>query len=477
MVKLRHQRFSLPSGLLLLAFGAAQAQSIDFPGAVERALQSNPASHESAARTAGAEAGVAAARGARRPRVSFDLNAARSNDPLSVFGFRLSQRAATFRDFGLADYAGTGSLDKASGDLNYPGYSVNYDTGLAFTVPLYSGQERARLRGAEAQLEASRHREALTREQLTFDVLRTYQGVFAARGIATAARQARVAAEHYLKTAQQQRAQDIALTSDVLTARAHLAGSRADEQAARAAVADAEEAFRVAIGAERDGALVPAAPVSLPKPAGTLADLVAQALRSNRALEASRAQLDVHRAGVDTARARARPRVDLTLRRDWNSDVPALSAPSNTLLASVTWNLFTSGAQQAAVRQAESAERAATAALQAAEDRLRLDVARRYRGLDTADAKVEASEEARQEAEEAARLVGLRYEQGIAKLNDVLAAQARLDKARAGAVQARYDDLLARAGLRLILNDLDPAAVGAAPAPASPANASTGEPQ
>lgn len=462
----------------LLASGAARAQTVEFSAAVQRALEVNPKAQQSAAETAGAEAGVQAARGSRLPRVDFGLNAARSNDPLKVFGFRLSQRAASFRDFGLADYAGPGSLDTAPAALDYPGYAVNYDTGLAVTMPLYSGgADRARVRAAEARLTASRQQQALTRDQLVFEVLQSYQGVFAARDMAQAARQARTAAERYLKTAEQQRAQDLALKSDMLTARANLAGARADEQAARAAVADAEERFRVTIGAERSGTLVPAAPVQLPKPLGSLADMEAQALRSNRQVAALRAQLQARRAGVDTARAANWPQVSLTVRHDWNADTAALRAPSNTVVASVQWNLFSAGAQQAAVHQADSARRAAAAALEATEDGVRLDVARRYRGVGTADAKVTAGEEAGREAAEAARLVDLRYRQGIATLNDVLDAQARLDRARAAAVRARYEALLARGALRLTLNELDPADVSAAPPTVNAANASGGEPQ
>ncbi|MGD8378728.1 MAG: TolC family protein [Gammaproteobacteria bacterium] len=443
----------------------APAAEIGFDAAVQQALQANPRAHESAAQTAAAEAGVQAARGTGLPRVSFQLNAARSNDPLKVFGFRLSQREATFRDFGLADYAGPGSLDSAPGDLNYPGYATNYDTALAVTMPLFAGGgDEARVRAARAQLEATRQQQAMTREQLIFDVLRTYQGVYAARDMARAAHQARLAAERFVNTAEKLQAQGVALKSDVLTARAHLAAARAEEQAARAGVADAEEAFRVTLGRNRDSDVLPAAPVALAVPEGTLADMEARALGANLNLQAMQSRVEASDAGVDAARAGNWPRVDLMVRRDWNAATPALDAGSNTLVASMTWDLFSSGAQQGSVHQAESRHRAASAALRGARDHVRLGVARGYRAMDTAESRVKAGEEAQNEAAEAARLVNLRYEQGIATLNDVLDAQARLDRARAQLVQARYDDLLARAALRLMLNDLDPAAVNAAPA-------------
>lgn len=450
--------------LLAAGIPAAQAaDSIDYAAAVRQALARNPAAAASAARTEAAAGGVEAARGAGLPRLSLQVNAMRSNDPLNVFGFQLRRREASFADLGLGEYTGPASLNTAPDALNEPGYDTNVDTALALTVPLYAGGgDSARLEAARAQLAASRHQDAFTRQQLAVEVLRCYQGVFAARQMASAATQARDAAERFLATAQALENKGMALKSDVLTARSHLAQARTAEQAARADVANALDAFHSIIGVGPDSDIEPGVPVDLPAPAGDLAELAQRAESQNLRLQTLQAQLHASDAALDAASARNLPRVDLTLRRDWNADAFTLDTPSNTALLTLSWDLFTSGTQQGATRQARGQRNAVAADLRNSRDQLHLQVARAVRGLDTAAARVTTRRNGLAQAREAARLIRLRYAQGLSTLNDMLSAQARLDQARAGLIQARYDLLLAKADLRLLLNDFSPDAVSAA---------------
>jgi outer membrane protein len=71
---------------------------------------------------------------------SLDLtqNALRSNDALSVFGFKLQSREATFGDFGFSPSVPLNPSTQPI-DLNYPQARNHFQTTLAYTVPLYSG--------------------------------------------------------------------------------------------------------------------------------------------------------------------------------------------------------------------------------------------------------------------------------------------------------------------------------------------------
>lgn len=459
------QRLTLGALLISGSLSAQAADQIDYTAAVHQALARNPALAASTARTDAAEGGVEAARGAGLPRLSLQVNAMRSNDPLNVFGFKLRRREASFADLGLGEYTGPGSLDTAPDALNQPGYDTNVDTALALTVPLYAGGgDSARLDAARSQLSASRHQNDFTRQQLAVEVLRRYQGVFAARQMAHAASQAREAAQRFLATTEALEDKGMALQSDVLTARSHLSQARTAEQSAQADVDNALDAFRNVIGAERGSAVLPGAPVDLPAPDGDLAALEQRAASHNLRLQALQAQLHASDANLDAASARNLPRVDLTLRRDWNADAFALDTPSNTALLTLSWDLFTSGSQRGATRQARGQRNAVAAELRDSRAQLRLQVARAVRGMDTAAQQVATHRNTLAQAREAARLIRLRYAQGLSTVNDMLSAQARLDQARAGLIQARYDLLLAKAGLRLLLNDFSPSAVTTADA-------------
>jgi len=93
--------------------------------------------------------------------LTFNENIARTNNALNVFGMKLMDREATFRDFGFKDFltplgsaiataddstAGnfdpasmSGLLDTAPDDLNNPGSRTNYETKLTYEVPLFTG--------------------------------------------------------------------------------------------------------------------------------------------------------------------------------------------------------------------------------------------------------------------------------------------------------------------------------------------------
>ncbi|MBN2963544.1 TolC family protein [Sulfurospirillum sp. T05] len=78
---------------------------------------------------------------------SVDLvqTAARSNDALNVFGFKLQSREATFQDFGFADFDSTNPnvLHVKSDDLNRPKARNHFSTTIELRVPLYTGGRRA----------------------------------------------------------------------------------------------------------------------------------------------------------------------------------------------------------------------------------------------------------------------------------------------------------------------------------------------
>ncbi|MFN2381958.1 MAG: TolC family protein, partial [Guyparkeria sp.] len=60
-----------------------------------------------------------------------------------------------------------------------------------------------------------------------------------------------------------------------------------------------------------------------------------------------------------------------------------------------------------------------------------------------------------EQSEEAVRLERLRYEQGVATMTELLAAQTELDNARAEHIRAQFQRTMQRAALWLALGELD----------------------
>ncbi|MBU6420548.1 MAG: TolC family protein [Gammaproteobacteria bacterium] len=446
---------------------AADDTSIGFQQAVERALAANPRALASRADVEAAKAGADAALGQALPSLALQLSAARSNNPLDVFGYRLAERQATFADFGLAQYAGPASLTTAPLALNQPGYANNYDTGVVLRVPLFAGgRNAANLRATRALAQAAQAGDAAARAALTYEVLQAYAGVQAAAALVSAAHQSLDAAEADLKTAESLFRQGLVIQSDVLLARARRESAQAALATAEAGARDQLESFRTLLGAPASD-LVPGAPVAVSLPQGTLADLEGRALDANPQLQALAAQAAAGQAARGAASAGNWPQFDLILRHDWNADSLALRAPSNTVMATVSWQLFSSGAQSAEVRRAAAEANAAAERYRGAADDTRLAVARAWRAAESAATTAQASVLAAEQTDEAARLLALRYAQGLATLAQLQDSEARRDAERAQSVESAYRALLARAQVRLLLNQLDPAAFNVVPTSAS----------
>ena len=107
--------------------------------------------------------GIAQAEGARLPKITVSAGVTRTNDALTAFGLKLSQRQATFNDFGAGDFlnalnSGGNPLPIAPDNLNYPGAVNNFNTRIEAQLPLYTGgrlqgymqQARSMLMAAQA---------------------------------------------------------------------------------------------------------------------------------------------------------------------------------------------------------------------------------------------------------------------------------------------------------------------------------------
>ncbi len=88
-----------------------------------------------------AKANEGTASGMNWGKLTFQQDVARSNDALSVFGFKLSSREATFGDFGFSEFSNTNPniLNVQPKDLNYPGYRNFFQSKLKYELPLFTG--------------------------------------------------------------------------------------------------------------------------------------------------------------------------------------------------------------------------------------------------------------------------------------------------------------------------------------------------
>ena len=446
--------------LCLLAFAtAAQAETLDFNQSVQRALVQNPDIIVAGTQLGQAQAAVKQSAGARMPKVTASLNVTRTDDALNAFGLKLSQRNATFNDFGAGEFNpdNPNVLNVAPYNLNHPDPVNNFNARLEAQLPLYTGgMIEGYAEQAQAHLRAARQGDTLARQQVIFDVLRAYEGVHTARAYRDVAKQGRLAAENYVKTINSLVKGGVVVKSDLLSAQVHLEDIKVQQAQAENAVAQALDQLHLLLGMPLAEPLDVSGSVEVRPLEGNLADYQAEALKSNPGLAALRNQMDAAQAAVKVARAGKYPQAGLMARFDTNDENLGFDAHSYTVGGQLSWQLFDGGATDGAIQRAQASRDELAAKLNKAENGIAYRVVDAWRRADEAQRRVSARELAVSQAEEAQRIVQKRYASGVTTITELLAAQAQLDKARADLVAARYELKVQRANARLATGRLQP---------------------
>jgi outer membrane protein TolC len=433
----------------------APAQAVDFTQCVDLALKQNPQILGARAQVAEARGGIREARGHLLPKLSASFTASESNNALTVFGMKLSQRQATFNDFGAGQFTGPGTLGVAPNNLNHPGTYHNYGTQFKLDVPIWNGGAIwGRLDQAQAMLKAAQSGDEMAKQQLIFALLQAYEGVRAADAAIMVGEKAKAAAESTVKTTRSLLQRGVVVKSDLLSAQVHLEETELALQHAQDAKANALEGLAILIGWPADKPLTVDAPVRPAAPGADLPTLQAQALANNAGIQAFQHQVKAAQAGITVARAAYLPHVNAMAIQEWNGSTLGNAVPSYTLAGVVSWDVL-DFARGGGMDQADAKRQQALAALQEAQDHLRLEVAQDWRSAREAALRVQVRKLAAQQMEEAQRLIRLRYENGVETITGLLRGQAQLDQVRAELVEAHYQEAVARGALLLALGKLN----------------------
>ncbi|MEN6586530.1 MAG: TolC family protein [Sulfuricella sp.] len=459
-LRLHGGQFRTVWGVLALTLvHAAPADTLSFAQCVDTALRQNPGLSASRAQLQQAEAGLVQAQGGRLPKVTVSLNAVRTNDALSAFGLKLSQRGATFGDFGAGQFDPTNPnvLSVAPDNLNHPAAVNNFNTRIEAQLPLYTGgMIEGYVEQAQAYIKAAQQGDNAARQQVIFQVLQAYEGVHAARAYVNVAQQGEIAAASYVKTIDNLLKQGVVVKSDLLSARIHLEDVRVKLAQAQNTEAAALDQLHMLLGLPLSQPL-DVGPQVTPAPLpGKIEELREQALTDSPGLNAMRNQLQAAQANVKVAKSGLYPQLGLMARQDWNDKNAGLNASSYTVGGMMSWNVFDGGTVRGAVDRAAAGKAELAARLQQAESGVAFQVADAWRKSDEAERRVALRELAVTHAEEALGLVEKRYNNGVTTITELLAARAQLDNARADVVAAKYDLAIQRAGLRLAVGKLEP---------------------
>jgi outer membrane protein TolC len=416
---------------LLLAVAAA-SEPLTLREAAALAATGAPAVERARADSEGARARHAAARSVLGPSLFASAGFLASNNPVTAFSLALEQKRFSAEEFFASDPNSPPFTRDWSGSL-----------GAAWTVDLF-GAARAGARAAANAAGAAELASQRARDAAVFRAIAAFSEARRAEEALEILRQRETDAERDVGIAAALAEEGLTTLADPARARASLAEVRAERAGQRAALESARAELAVLIGNE--AAARPLAPLPPPAPApfdsaSERADVAAVALAASAARESEHA-----------AAASRWPTLVVSGLYELHAPAPGgRYGNSATVFAGVRVPLFASGGIDARVAEAHAAARSAEAAARESHRAAENEVARARGDLTAAAARQKAFQDAEAAARQAREIQQARYEEGAARLSDLLEARAAELRAGLGAAEACARRIVAEANLRLAL--------------------------
>jgi outer membrane protein TolC len=335
--------------------------------------------------------------------------------------------------------------------LNYPDALGNHQGAVVLEQPLLNADAWIGRRSTVFAADASRASQDWTRLSTRVDVVRAYYGVVLAGERASTLRAAASAAKAHVSQAEALVRQGLATKSDALLASVRAGEIDAQLSEAEGAASTAQRSLAVLLGQNvADESIARFSPAVLPS-----ADRIRAVVSADTMdiVPAERADVQAALRGVDAARADAKrarslfvPRINSFARYDWNSANRPFAGDRNwTVGIMATWTPFTNPADVADLRATAARDDAARAQAEAAQANARLDVEQTRTALQVALARLAIAERAVTQSAEAHRIVGRKYEGGLAQVSELLDAQAVETQSALSFSQARWGAIVAAA--------------------------------
>jgi outer membrane protein TolC len=411
---------------------AAVPLTLTLDDAVARALAASHRIEESRARTDAASAVADARQAATRPQVAAAGGYTRTNH-VDEFGILLPNNQLR---------------------IIYPDIPDNYRARLDLQWPVYTAGRLAALEDAARREAAASQRDVDgTSADVRLDVTRAFWALVVARETERVVNESLSRMGQHVRDVRNQLDAGLVPPNDVLTAQAQEARQRMLSVQARGNREVAEADLARLTGVEAGTPIVPDATLAPPTIDATADSLIAEALQNRperQALEQRIAAGELRQGAASAGRkpvvalaggvdyARPNPRIFPRLgewRESWDAGV------------TVSWPVFDGGRVQAESAEAAATTRALRARLAELDSTIALDIRQRMSELAASRAAVEAADVSVQAATEARRVIGDRFEAGVATSTDVVDAQVTILQAELDRTQAIAAARLAEARL------------------------------
>lgn len=417
-------------GLSLRA--SAGVRSVTLGEAIEQGLKDNPEVKAFRNSVYAEKENIGVARSPLFPKITFEERFMRTTNPTFAFSSKLNQERFAQSDFAIQN-------------LNNPDAISDYQTSVSVEQPLYVRKANVGLKMAREEYSASLVDLTRKKEEVAFNIVKTYLMVETAGEFVEVARKGVEDASEHLRLATLRYDSKLGLYSDVLRASTGLTGA---EQRLVSAEKDLNVSMR-ALGLLM-GLSEPVA--SSGAPDGFVLreiDYYKNGSLTRNDIKSLEKRYENARNNIDLAKADYFPVLGIGGSYQLNDHRAPFGTEGDswTVSAFLRWNIFDGTLRRYETSKAGYKAAEAREHLEGLKKSVSFRVYSAYLGAVEAQKNLELAEKALKTAEEGARLVELRYENSLSPLVDLLDAQLSLDDARAGYAARKNAFLTAIANL------------------------------
>ncbi len=440
------------STLAFVLFLQVQAQedtsprSVTLQQAVDAALKQNPAFQESFEEAAASRARLKQVQAAWYPRLDFRQDFTRGNNPVYVFGTKLTQRQFTAADFAL-------------NNLNTPPPLDNFQTRFDAQWRVFdSGQTLFHQRSAKRLVSVADFETEQARQDLILEIIRSYYSVLVMKEDVQAADEAVKAAEESARRMESMHNVGLLVDSDFLSGKVFVSQMQDRQIRARNDLALAEMQLSREMGVALDTPVEPAETLGVPiNQTKSIQDWIHTALEERPALRVALLQQASMSDERKAAKAEFGPKMGLF--GSTERDALALGGPSGsnwTAGARLDFNIFAGGAQKARLAEATANENKAKHTVEWFRSGVQLEVRKAFLDGEAAAQRAAAARDSTEQAKASLRIIQNRYEAGLTTVTELLRAQTAHLDATTSYLAALQDWQVARAQLERAAGVLTP---------------------
>ncbi|KJU87495.1 outer membrane efflux protein [Candidatus Magnetobacterium bavaricum] len=375
---------------------------------------------------------VEIARGNLLPKVTFEENIMRTNNPTYYFMSKLNQSRFSQQDFEISA-------------LNHPNPINNYRTNLEFEMPLFSRKAYLGIDIAKDTLDGKRHELERVRESVTLDVVKAYVGVKTSGAYIEVSNKAIEDTLEHLRIAKVRYDTGVGTYADVLRAQVSVSEAESRLAGAQKNLNSSKRFLGLIIGSSESYGIVDE-------------DIIIELLpyEEYNAGAAKRADVlsmeknnETAKKMIKMAQAEYLPVIGVGGNYQLNDrNVPLGSdGDSYQFMAFMRLNIFDGLKREHEVAKARYKANEAAEYLEGLRKQAGFEVYDAYLGVIESEKKLALSLDALSAAEEGLRLTAKRYANAMAPMVSLLDVQAATDKARADVAAARGQHLIALATL------------------------------